>query len=69
MEVFDHTICVEPFSGDPVNAVVIFVEFIIAQLIEHKEQDQDAAGHPDGQTCHIDQAVANVFFDIPIGNF
>jgi hypothetical protein len=61
----DHTICVEPFPCDPVYTVVVFVEFVIAQLVEHEEKDQDAAGHPDGQTRHIDQAVAQVLFDIP----
>jgi hypothetical protein len=65
----DNTICVEPFSGNPVNTVVILMEFIIAQLIEHEQQDQDAARHPYSQTCNIDQAVTRVFLDIPESYF
>jgi len=65
----DHAVLIEPFSGNPVNAIVVFMEFIITQLIEHEEQNQDAAGHSDSQSCNIDEAVARVFLDIPKGNF
>lgn len=65
----DYAVCIEPFSSDSVNTAVVFVESIIAQLIEHKKQNQDTAGHSDGQAHNIDQAIAHVFLDIPEGDF
>jgi hypothetical protein len=44
----DHTVLVEPFSSDSVNTIVIFVKLVIAQFVEDKEHDQNAAGHSYG---------------------
>jgi hypothetical protein len=65
----DDTICVEPFSSYPVNAVVVLIEFVIAQFVENEEQDEDTAGHTDGQAGHVNKAVTSMFDYIPESYF
>ena len=32
------------------------MEFVVTQLILHPQQNEDAAGHADGQPCNIDRS-------------
>lgn len=41
----------------PIDPVRIGVEEIVGPLMADKEKGQDAEGHPDGQSQHVDRRV------------
>ena len=54
----------EPY---PIDAVSLFMEPVVAQLALHEEQDQQAAGDPDGQARDVDQGESFVFPNVSNG--
>ncbi len=65
----DHTICIEPLSCDPVDALMILMKPVIAQLINDKEHNKNAAGQPGHKAGDVDQTVALVFSEITKSDF
>jgi len=57
-------VLVEPLPRDTVYAVGIFMVAVIAQLVPDIEEDQDAAGHADGQSQQVDEGKALVFVQV-----
>ena len=53
----------------PENAVRIQMKSIIAQLILNMEDDEQAAGHTNGQTGYVDERIGLVFLDSAKSDF
>lgn len=53
----------------PVNGFLVFVEAVEAQLVLNPEQDEDAAGHPEGKADYIYGGIAFGFGDISKSDF
>ena len=59
------------FSGDPytMDVVCLGVEAVVTQFGQDVEQDQDAAGHAQGQAENIDEGKGFLAFYGPVRDF
>ena len=54
---------------DPVDAISLLMEIVIAELTADKEDDQETHGHTHGQTQYIDQRENLPFKEAPDRDF
>jgi hypothetical protein len=45
------------------------VESVVTELFIHPQEDQNAAGDPDGKSCDVDEGIALVVLYGPQGDF
>ena len=56
------------FSEDPVDPVGVFVVPVVAEFILDVEEDEDAAGHADGQAGDVDEGIDFVAEEVAEGD-
>jgi hypothetical protein len=66
---FRFTVAVfDMFDTDPVNAVYILMEAVVAQLKAEIEKDEDGRAQAYGQTEDIDKGETSVFSQVAKGH-
>ena len=59
---------IRPISNDAVCAVGVVVEFVVAQLTPHVQEDEGSGRNPHRQTQNVEEGVAFVTQQVPQGN-